>query len=423
MKLIYQASNALLLSLGIISLFVSSPVVAANFESPDSVENTIASQKEEQLDWRESLAADGFKFGADYFSLALQSPNGTDNDLVNAASGVARVYGSWTLWGKETGNAGNIVWKVEQRHSYTDTSPKEFAWLGENQIGYVGMIAPAFSEQGFRVTDLNWKQKINAGKGTIIVGWQDVTNYVDVFALASPWSGFTNLAFSTGAGTMGLPDDGILALSAGHMLGDNFYVVAGVADAKGKSDDIFEGFETLFNDTTLFTTLELGWTASEEQIFTDNIHVTLWHMDAGSRHSLSSSVLDDGSVIGGESGQGVNFSWSQFVTPQVMSFVRGGISNGDVALYDKSLSVGFGYFGLGQANNNLGFAINWAESNSETLQSLLNAGEHQFATEVYYNMRFGDHFEITPDIQYIKDPAFSDENNAWVFGIRARLYI
>ncbi|WP_083698241.1 carbohydrate porin [Shewanella sp. UCD-KL21] len=423
MKQIYQTSNSLLLCLGVISLFVSSHAVAANFESPDSVENTIANQKEEQLDWRESLAADGFKFGADYFSLALQSPNSTNNDSVNAASGVARVYGTWTLWGKETDNAGSLVWKVEQRHSYTDTPPKEFAWLGESQIGYVGMIAPAFSDQGFRVTDLNWKQKINAGKGTIIVGWQDVTNYVDVYALASPWSGFTNLAFSTGAGTMGLPDDGILALSAGHMLGDNFYLVAGVADAKGKSDDIFEGFETLFNDTTLFTTLELGWTASQEQIFTDNIHVTLWHMDAGSRHSLSSTVLEDGSVIGGESGQGINFSWSQFVTPQVMTFVRGGISKGDVALYDKSLSIGFGYFGLGQTNNNLGFAINWAESNSETLQSLLSAGEHQFATELYYNMRFGDLFEFTPDIQYIKDPAFSNKNNAWVFGIRARLYI
>jgi porin len=411
------------LTLTILSALTASTSFAANFESPDSVENTIAQQKAEQLDWRESLAADGFTFGADYFSLRVQSSDGTRGDSVSAASGVARIYGSWHLTGDDSNNNGSLVWKVEHRHAYTDTSPKEFAWLGQDQIGYAGMIAPAFSDQGFRVTDLNWKQKINDGKGTIIVGWQDVTNYVDVYALASPWSGFTNLAFSTGAGAMGLPDDGILALSAGHMIGGNFYVVGGIADAKGKSDDIFEGFDTLFNDTTLFTTLELGWTASQEQIYTDNFHVTLWHMDEGSRHSLSSTVLPDGTVVGGESGKGINFSWSQFITPQIMPFVRGGLSEGDVALYDKSLSVGLGYFGLSQPNNNLGFAVNWSETNGDTLQTFLNAGEDQVAAELYYNMQFGDHFQITPDIQYIKDPAFSNESSAWVFGIRARVFI
>ncbi|MEF1278903.1 carbohydrate porin [Vibrio fortis] len=411
------------LNLAIVAALAASSSFAANFESPDSVENTIAQQKSQQLDWRESLAADGFTFGADYFALRVQSSDGKTGDSVSAASGVARLYGSWNLTGKGTENSGSLVWKVEHRHSYTDTSPKQFAWLGEDQIGYAGMIAPAFSDQGFRVTDLNWKQKINDGKGTIIVGWQDVTNYVDVYALASPWSGFTNLAFSTGSGAMGLPDDGILALSAGHMIGDNFYVVGGIADAKGKSDDIFEGFDTLFNDTTLFTTLELGWTASQEQIYTDNFHVTLWHMDEGSRHSLSSTVLPDGTVVGGESGKGINFSWSQFVTPQIMPFVRGGLSEGDVALYDKSLSVGLGYFGLGQPNNNLGFAVNWSETNSDTLQTFLNAGEDQVAAELYYNMQFGDHLQITPDIQYIKDPAFSNESSAWVFAIRARVFI
>lgn len=411
------------LNLAIVAALAASSSFAANFESPDSVENTIAQQKSEQLDWRESLAADGFTFGADYFSLRVQSSDGTTGDSVSAASGVARIYGSWHLTGDDSNSSGSLVWKVEHRHAYTDTSPKEFAWLGQDQIGYAGMIAPAFSDQGFRVTDLNWKQKINDGKGTIIVGWQDVTNYVDVYALASPWSGFTNLAFSTGSGAMGLPDDGILALSAGHMIGENFYVVGGIADAKGKSDDIFEGFDTLFNDITLFTTLELGWTASQEQIYTDNFHVTLWHMDEGSRHSLSSTVSPDGTVVGGESGKGINFSWSQFVTPQIMPFVRGGLSEGDVALYDKSLSVGFGYFGLGQPKNNLGFAVNWSETNSDTLQTFLNAGEDQLAAELYYNMQFGDHLQITPDIQYIKDPAFSNESSAWVFGIRARVFI
>ncbi|MCZ8502608.1 carbohydrate porin [Vibrio lentus] len=397
---------------------LSPAVYSANFEGPDSVENTIAQQKDQQLNWREKLAADGVTFGADYFALGLTSGDGVGGDSVDASSGVARLYGSWHLLGNGTQNSGSLVWKVEHRHAYGNTSPKEFGFIGSDQIGYVGLIAPAFSDQGFRVTDLNWKQKINDGKGTIIVGWQDVTNYADVYALASPWSGFTNLAFSTGSGAMGLPDDGVLALSAGHMLGENFYVVGGIADANGQSDDIFDGFDTAFgSDASYFTTLELGWTASQEQIYTDNFHVTFWDFGDDTRHSNSLAM---------EGGSGVNFSWSQFMTPQVMPFVRGGFSEGDVALYDKSISVGMGYFGLGKPTNNLGVAVNWAEVNGDSFEAdakAISGGTEQWTAEIYYNMQFGDHLQVTPDIQYIKDPAFSSESSAWVFGIRARVFI
>ncbi|MBM7037420.1 carbohydrate porin [Vibrio sp. 188UL20-2] len=396
---------------------LSSFAIAANFESPDSVESTIAQQKAQQLSWRENLANNGFTFGADYFALGLTSGDGSDGQSVDASSGVARLYGAWSLT-----PSGRLVWKVEHRHAYGSSTPKNYAFIdnfsGNEGLGYAGLIAPAFSDQGFRVTDLNWKQTINDGRGTLIVGWQDVTNYVDVYALASPWSGFTNLSFSTGSGAMGLPDDGILALSAGHMISDQYYVVAGIADANGKSDDIFDGFSTVFgSDAAYFTTLELGWTASQEQIYTDNVHVTFWHFGEGTRHNLNYPTpgYTDG-------GKGINFSWSQFFTPQIMPFVRGGYSQGQVALYDKSLSAGLGYFGLGSANNNLGFAFNWSEINEEILQPIAHS-EQQWTTELYYNMQFGDYVQITPDIQYIKDPSFSNESSAWVFGVRARLFI
>ena len=394
---------------------ISPTVYSANFDGPDSVENTIAEQKAQKKSWRESLAEDGFTFGADYFALGLTSGDGVGGDSVDASSGVARLYGSWHLLGKDTQNSGSLVWKVEHRHAYGDTAPKDYSF---GSLGYVGAIGPAYSDQGFRVTDLNWKQKINDGKGTIVVGWQDVTNYADVYALASPWSGFTNLAFSTGSGAMGLPDDGVLALSAGHMLGENFYVVGGIADANGKSDDIFDGFDTAFgSDASYFTTLEFGWTASQEQIYTDNFHVTFWDFGDDTRHSNSLSA---------EGGSGVNFSWSQFTSDQIMPFVRGGFSEGDVALYDKSISVGMGYFGLGKPTNNLGVALNWAEVNGDSFAADAKAtsgSTEQWTAEIYYNMQFGDHFQVTPDIQYIQDPAFSTESSAWVFGIRARVFI
>ncbi|MEZ9922377.1 carbohydrate porin, partial [Vibrio breoganii] len=111
------------------------------------------------------------------------------------------------------------------------------------------------------------------------------------------------------------------------------------------------------------------------------------------------------------------------LTPQLMPFIRGGFSEGDVALYDTSISVGFGYFGLGAPKNNLGFAINWAETNNDTLQSeYVGADDNQVTAELYYNMQFGDHFQLTPDVQFIHNPAMSNEDTALVFGVRGRVF-
>ncbi|GAD89550.1 hypothetical protein VHA01S_021_00440 [Vibrio halioticoli NBRC 102217] len=408
--------------LAIVTVLASATAFAesANFEGPDSVENTIAAQKGEQKHWREELSAHGFTFGADYFAKGLASSNGATGDDVTASSGVARLYGQWSLVGRESGNTGSLIWKIEHRHAYSDYAPKDFSGITGNPLnpdtlGYMGLMSPAFSDQGFRVTDLNWKQKINGGRGTIQIGWQDVTNYVDTYALASPWTGFSNLAFSTGSGAMGLPDDGILALSAGHMIGDSFYVIAGIADAKGDSSDIFEGFNTV-GDGDYFTTLELGWTASQQQIFTENFHVTLWHMDATDRHNI------DPFGSKGEDGKGINFSYSTFVTPQIMPFVRGGFSDGGVALYQKSISAGFGYFGLGGAKNNLGFAVNWSEINENYFLASAASSDNQVTAELYYNMQFGDHFQLTPDVQFINNPALSNEDTALVVGVRGRVF-
>lgn len=400
-------------SLAVAAALFSTNLYAANFEGPDSVDNTIAQQTAQKKSWRESLAEQGLNIGADYNVLGLSSANGSKGNSVDRSSGVARFYGSWALTGKESDNTGSLVWKVEHRHAYSSTAPKGMAFIddvtgGPEGLGYVGMMGSAFSDQGSRVTNLHWKQKFNGGRTSLIAGWQDVTDYVDVYALASPWTGFSNLAFSTGAGAMGLPDDGVLAISAGHMITDNFYTIAGIADANGKSDDIFDGFDTVFDESEFFTTLELGWTTSQEQIYTDNVHITLWDFGEDTRHSNAT----------GEGGRGVNFSASYFATEQIMPFIRGGFSEGDVALYDKSLSVGFGYFGLGKPTNTLGFAVNWAETNDVAF-----GGDDQVTAELYYNMQFGDHLQISPDIQYIKDPAFSSESSAWVFGLRARIFI
>ncbi len=142
---------------------------AENFGGPDAVENTLADDAasrpsfvEESLlqpwfDWKQGLQEDtGFSFGLDYSSLYLQSSEDGASGDDSAASGMLRVFGSWDLVGRGTGNTGAAVWKIEHRHRYTDQSPQGFGF----DQGYVGLIEPPFSNEATRLTNLYWRQRL-----------------------------------------------------------------------------------------------------------------------------------------------------------------------------------------------------------------------------------------------------------------------
>ncbi len=65
--------------------------------------------------------------------------------------------------------------------------------------GYVGFIGAPFSDQQGRLTNLYWRQRLNGGRATLVAGYLDVTDYADTLIGGSPWTGFSNLAFSTGS--------------------------------------------------------------------------------------------------------------------------------------------------------------------------------------------------------------------------------
>jgi porin len=99
---------------------------------------------------------------------------------------------------------------------------------------------------------------------------------------------------------------------------------------------------------------------------------------------------------------------------QWLPFVRGGFSEDAGTLTESSVSTGFAYYGLGSQHNNLGFAANWAE--------VEDGGDDQWTFEAFYFMRLAGFLEITPDIQYIRNPALNpDKDDITIFGLRARV--
>ena len=367
------------------------------FGSPDTVEIELERQYEGWDDWKKALKDDhGFAFSVDYTAVLL-SANETFSDSTGAG-GIARVYGAWDL---VSDGAGALVWKFEHRHAFGDTSPFDFS-LG--QMGYVGLQEPPFNDSDFRTQNLYWRQRMNGGRSTLIAGVLDVTDYVDAFALASPWLHFMNFAFSTGSAAIGLPNDASVGVAYGTMVNDSMYVIAGITDTNGDPSDPFQGFDNFFSDNEYFKSVEIGWTSSQDRIIFDNTHITLWHKD----RQVEAGV---------NSGWGAAFSYSRYLNDKMMPFVRGAYADDGGTLLQKSLSVGIGYQTVA-FNGLAGAGLNWGEPNEDTFGPGLS---DQVALELFYRVSFGKRFAFTVDTQYIKDPRLNpDASTIWMFNGRAR---
>ncbi|WP_171105529.1 MULTISPECIES: carbohydrate porin [unclassified Ruegeria] len=333
--------------------------------------------------WKDRLAEDGFRFNIDY--LALGQTTNADLGTGEAASGIARFYGSW-----QATERGSVTFKIEQRHSYTGVAPQFLGLDG----GALSITGTAFNDNGLLLTNLFWTQRAENGSWTLQVGQIDVTDFVDIYGLVSPYSGFQNLSFNTNP-TINTPNQG-LGIAGGVKLSENFYAVASVSDANADPSD--PNFD-VFSDGNLFKSLELGYTSGFDRIYFDNIHVTLWHADAA----------DDGSRA---EDYGAAFSAAWFVDNKWMPFFRAGASKGTAALYDRSISAGLGYYGR---NTDLaGLGLNWAEARG--------IDGTQFTLEAFYRFSISPGLQITPSVQFISNPLLNPtQDSITLFGLRTRI--
>jgi porin len=372
--------------------------VTPKFGGPDAVENQLEKDSPSWNDWKTALKdKHGFSFSVDYTAVLL-SASETFSDSTGAG-GIARVYGAWDLFNE---GAGALVWKFEHRHAYGDTSPFDFS-MGE--IGYVGLQEPPFNDSDFRTQNLYWRQRMDGGRSTLIAGILDVTDYVDAFALASPWLHFMNFGFSTGSAGIGLPNDASVGIAYGSMINDNLYAIVGITDTNGDPSDPFKGFDNFFSDNEYFTSAELGWTSSQDRIIFDNTHVTVWHKDRQVEAGISS-------------GWGVAFSYSRYLNNNFMPFIRGAYADEGGSLLQKSVSLGIGkqtvaFSGL------LGIGINWGQPNEDTFAPGLS---DQYALEAFFRVPIGKRVAVTADTQFIKDPALNpDVSSTWMMNARVRV--
>lgn len=342
----------------------------------------------------------GFEFGIDYSSVYLKASESQGEYY--ASSGMIRFYGSWELVNKGAANSGAFIYKVEHRHKYSSIPPKDFGF----EMDYVGLEVPAFNNDGFRLTNFYWRQRLLEGKISFVAGLLDATDYLDAYVLASPWTGFLNFAFSTGSETIYIPNDAALGFGIGFYITDQLYTIASISDAGSDPTKPFKSFETFFSNHDYFKSVELGYVTSKDRFFMDNAHITSWHSDGSE-------------VTASLPGWGIAFSATHKFHKKWFPFIRGGYAHDGGTLLQKSITAGLSYDT--HKSNLLGFGIGWGEPNETTFSPGLS---DQITTELFYRIQISQHLVFTPDLQFLINPALNpNKSSIFLWGIRGRIDI
>jgi len=334
----------------------------------------------------------GLSLSADY-NVLYQSVNESPGEE-NAGGGVFRFYGIWTPVNRGSPDAGQLIFKVENRHQLgTDLAPNALL----PTAGVAGVSGPTFSDKGFVLTNLYWRQAFADNHFIFRAGVVDVSDYVDAYGLANVWTDFNNLAFSTSP-TMPAPAQG-LGGAVGWMFAPNYYVIASIADANGDPHDPGDFFHSFFSVAEYFKHIEFGRIRSWEQRSADNVHITFWQVDAREQAGVGKD-------------QGVAFSWSQHFG-NWLPFLRGGYADHGVGLLQKSVSAGTG-FAASERGDYIGVGANWGRAAASDVD--------QYTMEAYYKLQVYKRLLLVPGVQYIIDPANNpSEDKLWLVSLKMRV--
>ncbi len=354
--------------------------------------------------FKDSLKAKtGFSFALDYTGQGYWT--NSEMGEKNASSGIARIYGSWELIGRKSGNTGALVYKLEHRHKYGQIPPFQLGF----DIGYVGITAAPFNDSKYRTQNLYWRQRIAKGRISVVAGFLDVTDFYDVYALASPWLHFSNFSFSTGGAAVNVPNDGYLGIGMGAWITKKIYAIGGIGDLNGNVTDISTGFDTFFNDNEYFKHLEVGITSNKDYLVLDNIHVSFWQRDASKAQATPQ-------------GWGLVLSGTKYIQEKYLPFVRLAYTEDGGSLVQWSSSIGMG-FQPNPGSHLFGLGLNWSQPNKDTYGDVL-VHENQYSAELFSRIQFSQHLAITPSLQMIVNPALNNKQDGiFMFGLRGRINI
>lgn len=338
----------------------------------------------------------GLKLNFSYQTLYQRADNTGINE---AAGGRGEINGSWALVGRGSQNVGRLTFRLENRHTLgTDIPPSK---LG-NQFGSGTLVGTGFSDYGYNLSELAWRQAVKDGRLRFVFGKISAVSWYGGHALSSPKRGFQNSALQ-GSNTRAFPGRG-LGGGIAYQFSPKFVALAGLHDANAKTTG--DPFDTIGQHEYLKSFEFRAYLSTPERARWDQLRFNIWHQDARSQTGTPESY-------------GANLVASKLMLDdKIMPFLIAGISDGNASLFkrDIAVGVGIGFDGTAaKARDVLGVGIAWGDPSNTALQD-------QMTTEAYYRFQVLDNIAITPSIQIINNPAFNpDKTTVVVGGLRLRV--
>lgn len=337
----------------------------------------------------------GLQLGLAYTTTYQKADETLPGNEDKAMTGIFRISGKWELFNRGQKNKGSLVFSVDNRSRMNDVAASDFA----NEIGYIGPTATLFTGVDTVLVDLNWQQYLNDGNTGLLIGRYDPNDFIHVLGYANPWTTFQNINILFDS-SIAYPDYGVGA-GVGHWFENQYYVKAGFNDANGRIDEL-----EIYNDgAEFFKYAEIGWSPSRDERYLKNIHLMYWDVDERDKDNL-----DDASGLA----IGANWTWDK----TLMIFAKAGWSDTDAPndpqIYKESYTLGSMYY-FANRSDLVGVAINWGKLAAPGLDS-------QTTTEMFYRFQLAQNLAITPNLQFLQDPALNNQDDSIVvMGVRVRL--
>ncbi len=336
------------------------------------------------------------------FSISLQSlyqsADETLTGISDAAATRSQIQGAWTLFDRGGSNPGKLTFRIRNRESWNgELAPSRLAY----QFGSVVNSGTGFSDAGWDLTELAWRQSFQGGRLRAIGGVISAISWYNTTAMSSSLMGFQNTGMQSSL-SKASPGRG-LGFGFGYEFTPNTVMVAGVHDANGTATR--SPFDTIEHGEHFYSAEFRYLPNGLRKQMWDAVKLQVWYQDA-----LDEKGLDAANGVALQAGYLFDDRW--------YPFAFGGWSDGDASIFEHDLVAGLGVkldTRRRASNDMFGIAAGWGSPASDALQD-------QYTAEMFYRLQLLSSFAITPSVQVVRNPAANPGTDQVVLsGLRTRI--
>ncbi len=196
-----------------------------------------------------------------------QSADETLTGVSDAAATRTQIQGAWTLLNRGGKNTGRLTFRLRNQQAWDDDiPPTQLA----PQFGSIVNSGTGFSDAGFNVAELAWRQSFADDRFRVIGGVISSIAWYNTSALSASLTGFQNSGMQASL-SKAEPGRGF-GLGFGSQFGPKFAMVAGVHDANGSATE--NPFDTIEQDEYFYS--------AEFRYLPSGIENQLWNSVKGS---------------------------------------------------------------------------------------------------------------------------------------------